>query len=65
MVKVAVQTWMKYNLKNYILTVFHQLKQNTEAYHLNVEGDNTCLGTNLYQSFQKLCAKISECPDIL
>lgn len=51
---------MKSNLRICIQTELDQVKQCTEAYQLNVEGDISTLGTALTQDIRSMCARITE-----
>lgn len=55
----AVQERMS-NLRNYMQTVSDQVKQSTDAYQLNVDGDITSLGTALAQDVSSMSAQITE-----
>lgn len=57
MATVAVTTWVKANLQNYVQKVFDHVKQSTETYQLNVEGGIASLTTVLFQDVRKICAK--------
>lgn len=60
MAEVAVKAWMKSNLQKYIQAISNQIRQSTEAYHLNEEDDMESWGKALFQRVQRICAKIAE-----
>lgn len=58
-VEAALQEHMTSNLWNYLQTVFTQVKQGTNAYQLDVDGDIFSLRTSLTQSIRSMCAQIT------
>lgn len=48
------------DLPNYIQPVFDRVKQRTEAYQFNVEGDISSLETALMKYIRSMCAQIIE-----
>lgn len=60
MAEATVQLQIMSSLSNYIQAIFRQVMQNIEAYHLNVKGDITSMGTVLSQHVWRTCAKIAK-----
>lgn len=58
MTELPVQDWMRTNVENYIQMNFDQVKQRTEAFHLNAESDTALFGTALSKDARKLSVMV-------
>lgn len=63
--EALVQERVKYNLPNYIPTVFNQVKESIKAYQLNVKGNISSLQIALTQDIQGIGARITKYLDSL